>query len=165
VCAAVIGGALAFYATGRTWVSHSVTRPAPLPPQVVHSTGRELAGWATASALVAMAGGLALLATRGRPRLVVAALIALAGVGVVVGGIRGLSDGSSVLWPAICGLVGLLVLAAGVLAMARSRTWSAMGARYDAPSARAKAAGPTGPDAPPAALWDALDRGDDPTEG
>jgi hypothetical protein len=167
VLTAVAGGGLGFFATGRVWAVHTVTRPAPLAPQTVHTTGRELASWAAAAALVGLAGGLALLATRGRPRMVVAALLALAGVGVAAGGVRGLvvrsGSETTLLWPLICVVAGGLVLAAGVVALARGRRWSAMGSRYDAPSSRPPAATAAGPDAPPAALWDALDNGDDPT--
>lgn len=161
VLAAVAGGGIGFFATGRVWAVHTVTRPAPLAPQAVHTTGRELAAWASAAALVGIAGGLALLATRGRARLLVAVLVALAGVGVAAGGVRGLVGGTAVGWPLLCVAAGGLVLAAGAVALARSRSWAAMGARYDAPSSRPPTV--AGPDAPPTALWDALDRGDDPT--
>lgn len=165
VLAAVAGGGIGFFATGRVWAVNTVTRPAPLAPEAVHITGRELAAWASAAALVGIAGGLALLATRGRARLLVAVLVALAGVGVAVGGVRGLTGGTAVGWPLLCLAAGVLVLAAGGLALARGGHWSAMGARYDAPSSRPAVGPATGPDAPPAALWDALDRGDDPTTG
>jgi hypothetical protein len=57
----------------------------------------------------------------------------------------------------LCGAGGLLVLAAGVIAVVRGRRWAQMGSRYDAPgAARLSAEGSP-------ALWDALDRGEDPT--
>jgi uncharacterized membrane protein (TIGR02234 family) len=58
---------------------------------------------------------------------------------------------------------GALVLASGAMALTRGRRWAAMGARYDAPTGRETIGAKTGPDAPPTAMWDALDRGDDPT--
>lgn len=164
VVAAVLGGAVAYFATRQVWASEVVERVAPLPPETVRTTGGDLVPWAAAAALVGLAGGLALLATRGRGRLVVAALLALAGLGVVAGGVRGLAGDTTVGWPLLGVAGGLLVLAAGVVALVRGRQWAAMGARYDAPSTRtAEAHAVTGGDTPPAALWDALDRGDDPT--
>ncbi|MFI5957127.1 Trp biosynthesis-associated membrane protein [Cryptosporangium sp. NPDC051539] len=164
VAAAVLGGAAGWLATGRVWVSETVERVAPLPPHVVHTTGRDLVPWASAAAVVGIAGGLALLATRGRSRLAVATLLAVAGVGTAAGGLRGLADhDSTFVWPVLCVVGGALILASGLVSLARGRRWAAMGARYDAPAARARAHAAAGPDAPPAALWDALDRGDDPT--
>ncbi|SHM36942.1 Trp biosynthesis-associated membrane protein [Cryptosporangium aurantiacum] len=163
VLAAVVGGAAAYFTTGRVWASETVERVAPLPPDTVHTTGRDLVPWAAAAALVGAAGGLALLATRGRGRLAVAALLTVAGLAVAAGGVRGLAGDTTFVWPLLCVAGGVLVLAAGVVALARGRGWAAMGARYDAPAPRAKAPAAVGPDAPPAAMWDALDRGDDPT--
>ncbi|GAA0219791.1 Trp biosynthesis-associated membrane protein [Cryptosporangium japonicum] len=163
VVAAVIGGAVAYFATGRVWESTTVERAAPLLPETVRTTGSDLVPWASAAALVGIAGGLALLATRGRGRFAVACLVALAGAGAVAGGLRGLFGDSTVGWPLLSVAGGVLVLGAGAFALARGRHWAAMGARYDAPGAREKAHATTGPDAPPTAIWDALDRGDDPT--
>lgn len=159
VVTAVAGGAAAYFATGRVWASTTVARVAPLAPETVRTTGRDLVPWAAAAALVGIAGGLALLATRGRGRTAVAGLLTIAGLGVAAGGSRGLAGDSTFAWPLLCVAGGALVLASGAVALARGRRWAAMGARYDAPAARAKAhvaAGPT-------AIWDALDRGDDPT--
>ncbi|MFB9320641.1 Trp biosynthesis-associated membrane protein [Cryptosporangium minutisporangium] len=163
VLTAVAGGAAGYFATGRVWASATVERVAPLPPEAVHTTGRDLVPWAAGAALVGAAGGLALLAARGLGRLAVAVLLGLAGIATAVGGVRGLTGDSTFGWPLLCVAGGALVLAAGVVALARGRGWAAMGARYDAPSPRAKAPAAVGPDAPPTALWDALDRGDDPT--
>jgi len=164
VLAAVAGGAVGYFATGRVWASTTVERVAPLLPETVRTTGRDLVPWASAAALVGIAGGLALLATRGRGRLAVAGLLTVAGIAVAAGGLRGLADsGTTFGWPLLCVASGALVLAAGVVALARGRRWAAMGARYDAPTARTRAHATAGPDAPPTAMWDALDRGDDPT--
>jgi hypothetical protein len=164
VLAAVAGGGIGYFVTGRVWSETTVERVAPLLPETVHTTGRDLVPWAAAAAVVGIAGGLALLATRGRGRIAVAVLLALAGIGLAAGGLRGLVEADAVVgWPLLCVAGGALVLVAGVLALARGRRWAAMGARYDAPAARQTVAARTGPDAPPAALWDALDRGDDPT--
>jgi hypothetical protein len=163
VLAAVAGGGIGYFATGRVWSETTVERVAPLLPETVHTTGRDLVPWAAAAAVVGIAGGLALLATRGRGRIAVAVLLTVAGVGVAAGGVRGLTGDTTVVWPLLCLAGGALVLASGAIALARGRRWAAMGARYDAPTGRETVGAKTGPDAPPTALWDALDRGDDPT--
>ena len=102
VLAAVAGGAAGYFATGRVWASETVERVAPLAPETVHTTGRDLVPWAAAAAVVGVAGGLALLATRGRGRLAVAVLLTLAGLGTVVGGVRGLTGDTTFVWPLLC---------------------------------------------------------------
>jgi uncharacterized membrane protein (TIGR02234 family) len=75
-------------------------------------------------------------------------------------------------WPALCALAALVcLLASGIVAL-RGGRWSAMAARYDAPNGAAPAAAPDSKlDASDRravedlALWNALDRGDDPTRG
>jgi Tryptophan-associated transmembrane protein (Trp_oprn_chp) len=90
-------------------------------------------------------------------------------------------------WPAFALVGGLLLAAAGTVSVVRGRRWPAMSGRYDAPAASPDShpAAPGGPPAPtpqaspgppadtgppasparpaPQRLWDALDRGDDPT--
>lgn len=71
--------------------------------------------------------------------------------------------------PYACLAGGVLLLAAGVLVAVRGGRWPALGARYEPPvdpaGAPAPASAPTA-DARPVtekAVWDALDRGEDPT--
>jgi uncharacterized membrane protein (TIGR02234 family) len=73
-------------------------------------------------------------------------------------------------WPVVATFGGLALLAGGLITVLRSRRWPGMSARYDRPavdpSASRTAGSPTPqvPDEPPAdAVWDALDRGLDPT--
>lgn len=76
-------------------------------------------------------------------------------------------------WPALSVVGGLMVAAGGTLVCVRGHGWPAMGARYDAPRAvpatasAASTAATTRPAEPPARertdLWNALDRGEDPT--
>ncbi|MBN9618555.1 MAG: Trp biosynthesis-associated membrane protein, partial [Actinobacteria bacterium] len=138
----------------------------------------------TALGLVALAGIVAVLATRGLARRAVGAVLFLAGVGLVW---RAIASGAAVsesrartlvtdkhtavnaadltphvathpIWPALTVVCGLLVLAAGAYVTARGHQWQGMSARYDrtpdAEQRQARAA---------TALWTALDRGDDPT--
>lgn len=83
---------------------------------------------------VALAGVVAIAATRGLARRAVGVLLVLAGLAVLGAHPFG---------------AGLLV-GAGALVAVRGQRWAAMGSRYDAPRVR---------DDP----WAALDRGDDPT--
>jgi hypothetical protein len=60
-------------------------------------------------------------------------------------------------WCLVAAIGGLIGVLAGALTVVWSRNWTAMGAKYDAPSA------PRPVKDPAAAAWDALDRGEDPT--
>ena len=166
------GSALVLLATSRPWLTHAYLPSPPLPGRRLVVTGTELMPGARALALLGLAGVAALPASRSWARAVVGAVLALAGGGVVVLVARVLADRLAALestdafragesfygtpdlgaWPYIALLGGLLLLAAGLLAAVRGRSWTALGARYDAPTA---------PKEP--SLWDALDRGDDPT--
>jgi len=162
---AVAGSALALYAASRTWVVTETPRPRPLPPLREVTTGRDAAPWVTATALVGLAGGVALLAARRTGRIVVGLVLAVAGLGMAAGGITGWAaeTGSGradvrLLWPAACLLAGGSVVLAGVLAVARGRRWATMGAKYAAPGTDPPACHDSA-----AVLWGSLDRGEDPT--
>jgi Tryptophan-associated transmembrane protein (Trp_oprn_chp) len=99
-----------------------------------------------ALALVAGAGMAGVLAARGAMRRVVGGLLVLAGVLAVILGLQGGSVA------AVAG--GTCTLAGGAWAAWRGPGWSRMSSRYE----RAADA-----DDSPHALWDALDRGEDPT--
>lgn len=191
------GALLALACAGRSWRVDLVVRPEPLPVERVGRTGAALLPWLPAVALAALAGGGALLATRGAARRSVGALLVAAGLGIAAGsasfagstgstGSTGSPGSAGVSWLALAaGAGGLLVAAAGGLALARAHRWPAMGARYERPARSAKppaaepsaveppaadfpaaeppAAQPPPPAAHPPALWDALDRGEDPT--
>ncbi|WP_435820031.1 Trp biosynthesis-associated membrane protein [Micromonospora purpureochromogenes] len=163
------GAGLAFWAATRTW-SVEVTPRGSLPSARQGRTGADLLPWLSALALVGLAGGGAVLATRGRVRRLLGGLLALLGAAVAAGGGYGLVaafDGEvSRHWPALCLLGGVLAALGGALTAARGQRWPAMGARYERhPGAEA----PAGADGRPATergtreAWDALDRGEDPT--
>jgi hypothetical protein len=162
VVACVVGAGLALLATSRTWALETEVRPAPLPPLRTARTGADLLPWLPALAFVALAGAGALLATRGLVRAVVGVLLILSGVGLAGGATTRLAEGASPTWTLVATLGGVLVGAAGTLALVHGRAWPGMAARYDRP-----APAPTGEALRPvskADLWDALDRGDDPTD-
>lgn len=173
------GAALVLLAAGRPW-GHGVLRQAPLPTVGLAPSGRSLAPVAAALGLVGLAGVVAVLATRGAGRLATGVLLALAGAGVVaasvhvaldlsravrptaerISGVPGASaEGIRMtVWPRVSAVGGALLCGAGVLTAVRGRRWAALSARYDAPGTDR----PVAP-AEPAAIWEALDRGEDPT--
>lgn len=154
--ACAVGAALVLLAATRSWQSLETIQPAPLPPLKVERTGTEIAPWLPALGIVALAGAGALLATRAAARLAVGILLVVAGAGVTVASLVTLDDDVRVAWPLLCALGGLVVLAAGVVTVRVGRSWPGMGSRYEAPARRRP--GQTD-------LWDALDRGEDPTTG
>jgi hypothetical protein len=159
---AVLGGAvaagLALYLSGRGWRVHTQPLPAPLPPKTVTHTGSSTAPWLTPASWAALAGCGALLATRRWSRGLVAALIALAGLAVLAGGLIGVVEGGRIYLPLIVVLCGLGLTAVGGVAVLRGNAWPAMGSRYErAPEPVTEASDRPGD------IWASLDRGEDPT--
>ncbi|RAY16486.1 MFS transporter [Actinomadura craniellae] len=176
LCAA--GALLAVLAAGRAWAT--VRAPAAVTPFSLAVTGRELAPAAAALGWAGLAGLAALVATRGRARTVVGALLALFGAVIAVvstvstgradvlaaaGSRRALLELSGApavtvsAWWAISLAGGLLLAAGGVITVIRGHRWPGMSARYDRPGTAARS--PAADD--PAGLWKSLDRGEDPT--
>ncbi|MEU1886234.1 Trp biosynthesis-associated membrane protein [Micromonospora sp. WMMD987] len=163
------GAGLACWAATRTWAVEVLARGA-LPAARQERSGAELLPWLPALGLVALAGGGAVLATRGRVRRSLGGLVALLGLAVAAGAGYGLTADLGVevhrRWPALCLLGGLVAAGGGLLTARRGGHWPAMGARYERP---ARTGGPARPDGRPIAdrgtreAWDALDRGEDPT--
>ncbi|WP_018350809.1 Trp biosynthesis-associated membrane protein [Longispora albida] len=144
---AVAAAGTGLFLATREWMTETVARPAPLPPETVTRSAADLMPWLPAACAVALAGAGALIATRGIARRVVGVLIALSGLAIVAGSNYGELPLSAA--NAVC---GALVAAAGTLAALRSSAWPVMGARYERKPDR------------PGDLWDALDRGEDPTQ-
>ena len=159
VCA--LGAALALFAAARPWRVVSAKLPS-LPV-----SGTDEVPWLSAVALVALAGAGALLAVRGRARTFLGPVLVLTAVALVGAGGYGLAhaDGSRVIYPALVGLGGLAVGYAGVRATVRGHTWPALGARYEPPATAepVEYVERSGPSRSDVAMWDALDRGEDPT--
>jgi uncharacterized membrane protein (TIGR02234 family) len=181
----LVGAGGALLVAVRTWQTVRTPRPAPLPADVLHLSGRTIDAAPTALALVGLAGVVAVLATRGVVRRVVGGVLVLVGVALIwrafasagaVSATRArtlVTDrhptvnaaavvphvGTTTIWPALTGICGVLVLAAGGLIAWRGHRWQVMSARYEAPvdtqQQESKAA---------TALWTALDRGEDPTD-
>ena len=179
VCA--VGGGMVLFAVGPTWVEVVAHRASPLPDVTLAVSGRSLAPLVAGLGIVGLAGVVGLLATRRWGRLIVAAIVALSGLGVLAGALTrltapgaaearallddaGRSAGAAAVtatahpgWPLLAAAGGLLLALGGLAALLRSRRWPTMSARYETPAAR------TDRPRTDAAVWDALDRGDDPT--
>ena len=186
VVGAVAAGGLALSAGGQTWVTATVERLEPLPPVTEQLTGSELAPLVPAGGLVLLAAAVALVAVRGAGRVLVGLLAAIAGgalgwsglrtlltdadvtaAGVVGRGTPGstLTAGVSAAWPVLVLVAGLLAVAAGLLTVLRGSSWPGMGRRYERPASAAAAPVRRRTDEDRALdAWRALDRGEDPTE-
>jgi uncharacterized membrane protein (TIGR02234 family) len=184
--ACLAGAALAVWASTRTW-SLQITPRTGMSSLRTKQTGADIEPWVIGLALVALAGTGALLATSGWARRVLGGLLALAGIGVIAGSIlgrAGLDVGSAgsggTLWPVVSVVGGAIILAGGATAARLGHRWPGMSSRYErrpVPSPETQPGNPSEPLAaagrePDVALqpkdhratWEALDRGDDPTE-
>jgi uncharacterized membrane protein (TIGR02234 family) len=165
----LLGAFLVLVGVGREWAQVEVAAGPLTPESTVDVAGRDLAAGVQALGLVGLAGVVAIAATRRTGRVVVGVLIALAGLGVVaaasavdvVAEAGRVADGEVGVtpWRAVTVAGGVLVAAAGALVAVRGRGWASLGRRYEPPAAAAAAAA-----APERELWEALDRGEDPTE-
>ncbi|MBG0817437.1 Trp biosynthesis-associated membrane protein [Planomonospora sp. ID82291] len=180
-CAAGAGAVL--LAAGREWAvlgSAGAGADGAEPPAL---TGSGIVSFLSPVALAVLAAVVAVLATGGGARRAVGAVIALCGLGVLAGAWDGTGRGALAAaveanlaraaggdvaldaftvrwtWPVVAAAGGLVLLAAGVTAVLRGPRWPGMSGRYDR-SQRGPGAGP----ATERALWDAIDRGADPTD-
>jgi hypothetical protein len=152
IVACALATAHVLFAASRTW-SHVVThRPAPFPPLVTKRTGASLEPWLPALAIVGLAGAGALVALRGRLRMLLGLLLTVVGVATAILALR------NALWAAACVAGGLVIALAGAATARFQGNWPAMGTRYERPAAK-----PERKPVTQAELWDALDRGEDPT--
>ncbi len=181
--AQVIGSAAVLLIATREWQTITTVRSHPFTDDIVGVSGRTVDGAVTALALVALAGVVAIIATKGVARRVIGALVALSGIALIwriVGAMPAVDTqrardlvraahpqvagfphvATHVVWGVLSLVGAVLVLAAGLLTVARGGQWAGLSARYDRgevdpEQARARA---------DASLWTALERGDDPTE-
>lgn len=169
VLAVLVGAGLVVVSSGRPWAQVTV---ADLPgPDVVTADGQLVAPGATAVALVAAAGAV-VLATSGRAvRLIVAALLVLAGGGVAAMGAAVLAtpaaavapavatatgttgapvpDGAhATAWPVVAGLGGLLVVGGGAVGLLRGRRWAGPSRRFERAGGTPAAVSATGTKGP-----------------
>jgi uncharacterized membrane protein (TIGR02234 family) len=181
--AGALGAAVALLATRQQWSEGTATVAGGSFP--LTAKGSDVTGVPAALAIVGLAALVAVFAVRKSGRLVVSALLALSGAGIVVAAVFGASDSSALdekaaeatgdtaagvdalthtAWPYVAAVGGVLLLLAGLLALRYGRLWPAMSGRYErsgAPRPRRKA--PVVDPDRPEDLWKALDRGEDPT--
>jgi uncharacterized membrane protein (TIGR02234 family) len=173
---ALFAALLLLLAVAQNWATGTARLQQGLIVVSEHVSGRTAAPLVAAAGIVALAGAAAIPATRGLGR-------RIAGVALVAGGIAAAVDallrrntaqddvrgklpaGASVSgsgWAYVAFAGGLLLLAVGVVLVARGHRWASLSARYEGAAARQDAAS-TRLDTDVAA-WDALDRGEDPTQ-
>jgi uncharacterized membrane protein (TIGR02234 family) len=181
----LIGAAGALLVATRHWQTVTTPRPAPLRDDVLDLSGRTVDAAPTALALVALAGVVAVLATRGVARRVVGLILALAGAGLIWQAVAAADAVSAArarslvsehhatvavssavprvvthpVWPALTVVAGVLVLGAGLLVAWRGHRWQVMSTRYEARPSQ-----DSDPARTAATLWTELDRGADPTD-
>ncbi|MEW2548745.1 TIGR02234 family membrane protein [Streptomyces sp. NPDC047002] len=182
------GAAVALIASGQIWARGAAAVGGGAV--TVTADGRDVTGVPAALAVVGLAALVAVFAVRRAGRLAVAAVLALSGAGTAVSALLG-GTGSDALdekaaqttgdssatvhalshtgWPYVAAVAGVLILAAGLLAVGYGRRWPAMSGRYERGTgaaglrAAARRKPVVDPDRPED-VWKALDRGEDPTE-
>ncbi len=179
-----VGAGLLLVGFGRTWVTATSAQPG-LPRIVVALSGLDLVPLGAALPLVGLAGIAGLVATRGRWRRAVGALLVVAGsAGLVLATRAGftlgdpMGEGATVdrlvgerlgvtvsgvpvattSWWLPAALGGLLLALGGLLALLHGSRWPVLGRRYE----REGTAATVAPDRAESA-WELLDRGVDPT--
>ncbi|HEY3629372.1 MAG TPA: Trp biosynthesis-associated membrane protein [Jatrophihabitantaceae bacterium] len=181
-----LGGAGALLASGRAWQTVTAPRPRPFGDAVVDVSGRTLEPAVAALGVVALAGVVAALATRGIVRRIVGGLLVAAAIGLTGAAVAGMQSVSAhrarslvadartaagldptraphvtvhAVWPLLVLICALAVLLGGAAIAVWGHRGVALSSRYEAPAARASA------DAQrtSTALWNDLDRGHDPT--
>jgi uncharacterized membrane protein (TIGR02234 family) len=171
----LIASSAALVAVGRTWATGTVAALPPLPAQDLAATGIDAGTPVRGLAVVGLAGVVAVLAARGWGRALVGGLLLLAGLGIAGAGLAFDADGAldtagqparaaRTAWPLVAAASGALLAAAGGLVAVRGRRWAGMSQRYDSPAAARPVGAEQGERVPgERELWEALDRGEDPT--
>ena len=182
----LLGGAGALLVSGRAWQTIVAPRPRPFADEVVRVSGRTLEPLVAALGLVALAGVVAVLATRGIARRAVGVLLAVAAVAMGWGALAGSAAVSAAkarslvtdartgagldpgrpaqvtvhaAWPVLAVACAVALLVAGAAVAVWGHRWAGLSGRYEAPDAGTEADRQRSD----ATMWTALDRGDDPT--
>ncbi|WP_200304793.1 TIGR02234 family membrane protein [Streptomyces adelaidensis] len=177
-----LGAAVTLLASRQRWSEGTASVAGGAFP--LTAKGSDITGVPAALAVVGLAALVAVFAVRRSGRVLVAALLALSGVGTGVAALLGAYDSSALDdkaaeasgdsaatvgtlshtgWPYVAAVGGALILLAGLLALRYGRLWPAMSGRYERDGTpRPRKAQPVDPDRPED-MWKALDRGEDPT--
>lgn len=182
----LLSATVASVGLARPWITATAEQEG-LPLIQTSVTGVEVAALAGALGVVVLASFGAVIATRGWVRRSLGALIVLSsaviaystlrppsGIDQVEGGLSALGwaggayDMATTPWRWLTLAAASLCMAAGVAVIARGHRWATMGSRYDAPVSlageAAVARGADGRDLTEADVWQAIDRGRDPTQ-
>lgn len=174
----LVGAVAAVIAVTRPWFNASA-RVEGLPVITTSVSGSALVPAASALGFVVLAAFGAVIATRGWVRRALGVLIVVAAAVVLVLAVHpgsahdALADGlaakgwtgggfasSSTWWRWLTAVGAVLALGAGAAVVRFGHGWATMGSRYDSPAARSRK-----PDLDnEAAMWKAIDEGEDPTE-
>ncbi|MFD9967819.1 TIGR02234 family membrane protein [Streptomyces sp. NPDC059011] len=177
-----VGAAVVLLASGQTWAEGTAAVGAGSVP--LEADGRDVTGLPAALAVVGLAALVAVFAVRRAGRVIVSALLALSGAGAAAAAFLGASDSAALdekarrttgdtaaavdglthtAWPHVTAVAGLLILAAGLLALRYGSSWPAMSGRYEREGGAPRGSRPAADPDRPEELWKALDRGEDPT--
>lgn len=181
-----LGGALTSLGAAQPWAR--LAADDGLTVLSVQVTGSALAPLAPAAGLVGLAAVLAVLAVRTTTRRVVAVVVAVLATAAVaqavaawadlaerarrwwaveVGDLADTAQVALTAWPAVT-IGGLVLVAVGAgVVLLRGADWSGLSSRYERPGTPPAAGASGSGAAPPTSagdLWQALDRGDDPTD-
>jgi len=187
----LIGGGGALLLATRSWQTVRTPRERPLADDVLQLSGRTVDAAPTALALVALAGVVAVIATRGIVRRVVGAVLVATGALLAWRAASGFSavstsrardlvrarhsgvgvDATTIphvtvhaQWAALTIACGVIAALAGLLVTVHGAHWSALSAKYEAPGTPITASDAAAQQQrADASMWKALDSGDDPT--
>ncbi len=181
---AAAGAGLILASDGRGWATATVTAPVRLS---VQTSGSNLTSLPYALGLAGLAGAVALFAVRRIGRYLVGAVLLGAGAGTVAAvatnlgrldsaqlartaeqtlgaSAAQLGPVSNTAWPYVTLAGGVLVAFAGALTLVRGRSWTGLSNRYERnTSAAASTPSPAADEQSARDLWDAINRGTDPT--
>jgi hypothetical protein len=157
-------------AAGRTWGSATVTATGGTRQHVAVS-GHDVLPSLTALGVALLVLAVAIVAARGVLRSLVGLVVVVVGGALLAMAATSADDIAAALrgeafavtgpvpsstsgWAVLVAVAGAVAVVAGAVTVLRGRGWPGLGSRYDAPVRR-----PEGE----ASVWEALDRGDDPT--
>ncbi len=172
----VLGAALMLLALAQDWIRATATAPGSPAISIVLS-GRALVPIAAGAAIVLLAGAAGVVAARNRWRVTIGIVLVVVASGAVIAvamfavagppaarlvaelGVPATAVTTSIWW-LVCLFGAVLADLAGLAVVVRGRSWPVMTSRYERKATRTQN-NPTGNSA--ARIWDALDRGEDPT--
>lgn len=186
-----LGAGIALLGARQPWAHARFPADNPLPASTVALTGQDLTAAVSALAIAGLACLAAVIATRRVFRRITGILLCAFGAGIAVAAatstgaahVAGVAAGHSPVpygagvsghpagprpeitmvafpWWAVALTGGVLLVAAGVLTVWRGTRWPGMSSRYERPGGS-----PGAVSRDPATVWEALDRGTDPTAG